>query len=269
MWDVKTTATTHELTLVACKVMNAGMYLYMMRLLLCIFGIAAFGYTYAKPGYWTDFEYAAIANLTVIPSATFWYALQWRQYPLNRQGSSMTLRRTPYDPEYVFDQGIPQLINMNVILEPLGILLWTATFVCMILWPTGKDFRLAFEKPPIAVYRSATAVAGLQILLCIAQCWLVIRERQFIKIHIARCHEPVQVDHGLGADNLEQIEMRPLPQGSDDSSPPMGIIVSVHPNDNFEQAEMRPLPQRSVYPSASMATMISVQGSDIHPASFV
>ena len=77
------------------------------------------------------------------------------------------------------------------------------------------------------------------------------------------------MDHGLGADNVEQVEMRPLPQRSDHSSALMGIVVRVQGNDNFEQAELRPLPQRSVYPSASMATMISVQGSDIHPASFV
>ncbi|MCJ1378990.1 hypothetical protein MMC17_002089 [Xylographa soralifera] len=238
MWDVRNTATTNELALVAYKVMDAGMYLYMMRLSLCIYGIAAFGYTYAKPGYWTNFGYAAIMNLTVLPSAIIWYGVQWRLYPLNRQGSSMTLRRVPYDPEHNFDQGIPQLIKINAIFEPLGILIWAAVFVCMILWPNGKDFRLAFEKPPIVVYRSATAVAGLQILLCIAQCWLVFRERQFIKIHIDRCHDHVPVDHGLDADNFEQIEMRPVPQ-------------------------------RSIHPSASMATIGSIQGSEVHPASFV
>ncbi|MCJ1282273.1 hypothetical protein MMC26_001596 [Xylographa opegraphella] len=150
----------------------------------------------------------------------------------------MTLRGTPYDPEYRFDEGIPQMINMNAIFEPLGVLLWIATFVCMILWPNGKDFRLAFEQPPVAVYRTATIIAGLQIFLCIAQCWLVIRERRFIKIHIARCHDPVEVDHGLGADNFEQIEMQALPE-------------------------------RSVRPSASMATVTSFQGSDVHPSSFV
>ena len=62
MWNVRNTATTEELTAVAYKVMNAGIYLYMMRLLLCLFGIVAFGYTYAYPGYWTDWGYAAVAN---------------------------------------------------------------------------------------------------------------------------------------------------------------------------------------------------------------
>ncbi|MCJ1291767.1 hypothetical protein MMC34_003312 [Xylographa carneopallida] len=150
----------------------------------------------------------------------------------------MTLRRTPYDPEYAFDQGIRELNNMNALFEPLGVLLWTATFVCMILWPNGKDFRLAFVKPPVALYRSGTVVTGVQILLSVAQCWLVIRERQFVKIHIARCHDPVVVDHGLGADN-------------------------------FEHVEMRPLPQRAVHPRPSIGTMSTVHGSDVHPASFV
>ena len=75
----------------------------------------------------------------------------------------MTIRRTPYDPEYRYDQGIPQLINMNAFFEPLGVLLWIATFVSMILWPNGKDFRLAFVKPPIVLYHTATVLAGIQM----------------------------------------------------------------------------------------------------------
>ncbi|MCJ1392637.1 hypothetical protein MMC18_005507 [Xylographa bjoerkii] len=238
MWDVSNTATTHDLTLVAYKVMKAGIYLYMMRFILTLFGLASFGYSYTHPGYWTDFGYAAITNLTVLPMAIVWYFFQWRLYPLNRQGSSMTMRRTPFNPKCKYDKGIVQLIKMNAFLEACGILFWTAVFVSMILSPSGQNFRLTFEKPPTVLWYIATGAAGLQIILCLAQNWLLIRERQFIKIHVDRCKDHLQPARGFGIDN-------------------------------FEQVEMRPLPQRSIYPSPSMASMNSVTGSGVHPASFV
>ncbi|MCJ1405863.1 hypothetical protein MMC11_009093 [Xylographa trunciseda] len=238
MWTVSNTATTHELTLVAYQVMRAGQALYMIRLILAMFGLIAFCYTYAKPGYWTDFGYSAVMNLIVLPSAILWYGVQLCLYPLNRQGSSMTMRRVPYDPKSPYDRGIPKLIKMNAFFEFLGIFLWAAVLVSMVLWPTGKSFRLLFEKPPFGLYYAGAGAAGLQILLCLAQNWLVLRERQFIKIHVARCRDNLRPNPGLGIDNFERIELRALPQ-------------------------------RTVHQSASIASMGTVGGGSVRPTNFV
>ena len=75
----------------------------------------------------------------------------------------MTLRRTPYDPDCVWDRGIRDLIYINAFFEFCGIFFWSILLTCMVIWPTGKDFRLAFERPPFVLYYVAAGFAGAQV----------------------------------------------------------------------------------------------------------